>query len=155
MVLILSIYSIGIYAMHTKHECTILYIEDDIPSATLLKIYIKRQYDISIQTAKTVKEGIILAEICKPELIFLDIKLIGMSGIEAVKMFNTMPIFKDTKIVALSAHAMPIDIKNGLEAGFDDYLIKPVDFKHVAKIIEQIYVKSSFSSELFLKSKRI
>jgi CheY-like chemotaxis protein len=50
----------------------------------------------------------------------------GISGIEALKILREDPATAHTPIVALSANAMPRDIKNGMEAGFFDYLTKPI-----------------------------
>ena len=56
----------------------------------------------------------------------MDINLPGISGIEALKVLREDPATAHIPIVALSANAMPRDIKKGLEAGFFRYLTKPI-----------------------------
>jgi CheY-like chemotaxis protein len=56
----------------------------------------------------------------------MDINLPGISGIEALKVLREDPATAHIPIVALSANAMPRDIKKGLDAGFFHYLTKPI-----------------------------
>jgi CheY-like chemotaxis protein len=56
----------------------------------------------------------------------MDINLPGMSGVDALKILRDDLATAHIPIVALSANAMPRDIKKGLEAGFFYYLTKPI-----------------------------
>jgi len=59
-------------------------------------------------------------------VILMDINLPGISGIEAMKILRADPSTAHIPIVALSANAMPRDIQKGLQAGFFNYLTKPI-----------------------------
>ena len=56
----------------------------------------------------------------------MDINLPGISGIEAMKILRADPSTAHIPIIALSANAVPRDIARGLEAGFFNYLTKPI-----------------------------
>ncbi len=56
----------------------------------------------------------------------MDINLPGISGIDAMKILRADPPTAHIPIIALSANAMPRDIEKGLEAGFFNYLTKPI-----------------------------
>ena len=56
----------------------------------------------------------------------MDINLPGISGIEAMRVLRADPGTAHVPILALSANAVPSDIARGLEAGFLDYLTKPI-----------------------------
>ena len=56
----------------------------------------------------------------------MDINLPGISGIQALKILRDDPITAHIPVIAISANAMPYDIKKGLEAGFLRYLTKPI-----------------------------
>jgi CheY-like chemotaxis protein len=56
----------------------------------------------------------------------MDINLPGMSGIQALKILREDPETAHIPVLAISANAMPHDIKKGLEAGFLCYLTKPI-----------------------------
>ena len=56
----------------------------------------------------------------------MDINLPDFNGFEALKMLHLDPVTSHIPVMALSASAMPRDIKNGLEAGFFRYITKPL-----------------------------
>ena len=56
----------------------------------------------------------------------MDINLPGMNGYEALKVLQSDPATAHIPVLALTANAMPRDIKNGLEAGFFQYITKPI-----------------------------
>ena len=60
-----------------------------------------------------------------PDLVFMDIMMPGMDGIEAVQRIRALPTEKWTPIVFYSALDSMQDIVRGLQAGGDDYLVKP------------------------------
>jgi CheY-like chemotaxis protein len=62
-------------------------------------------------------------------MILMDINLPGISGIDALKILREDPQTAHIPVVALSANAMPRDIKMGLEVGFFRYLTKPIKVK--------------------------
>jgi CheY-like chemotaxis protein len=62
-----------------------------------------------------------------PDAILMDINLPGLSGIEALGILRGDPATAHIPVLAISANAMPGDIKRGLEAGFFRYLTKPVN----------------------------
>jgi CheY-like chemotaxis protein len=73
--------------------------------------------------------GIELARVARPTVILMDINLPGISGIEALKILREDPATAHIPVVALSANAMPRDIKMGLKMGFFRYLTKPIKVK--------------------------
>jgi CheY-like chemotaxis protein len=105
---------------------TLLYVEDNPANLTLVEQLIARRSDIRLLTAVNGTLGIELARDSIPEVILMDINLPGISGIEALKILREDPATAHIPIVALSANAMPRDIKKGMEAGFFDYLTKPI-----------------------------
>jgi CheY-like chemotaxis protein len=56
----------------------------------------------------------------------MDINLPGISGLRALSILRDDPVTQNIPIVAISANAMPHDIRKGLEAGFFRYLTKPI-----------------------------
>ena len=56
----------------------------------------------------------------------MDINLPGISGLAAMKILRTDPSTAHIPIIALSANAVPHDIEKALEAGFFNYLTKPI-----------------------------
>ena len=105
---------------------TLLYVEDNPANLALVEQLIARRSDIRLLTAVTGPLGIELARASRPDVILMDINLPGMSGLDALKILRDDLATAHIPIVALSANAMPRDIKKGLEAGFFYYLTKPI-----------------------------
>ena len=114
---------------HVQHGAalrTLLYVEDNPANMKLVEQLIARRPDMRLLSAGDGTLGIELARIHQPEVILMDINLPGISGIEALKILREDPATAHIPVVALSANAMPRDIKKGLEAGFFRYLTKPI-----------------------------
>ena len=106
---------------------TLLYVEDNPANLMLVQQLLLRRPDLSLLTAVNADAGIALARIHQPALILMDINLPGMSGTQALKILNADPLTAHIPVLALSANAMPADIKRGLDAGFTRYLTKPIN----------------------------
>lgn len=74
----------------------------------------------------------------------MDINLPGISGIQALKILREDPLTAHIPVLAISANAMPGDIRKGLEAGFFRYLTKPIK---VAEFMEELDVALAFSGK--------
>lgn len=66
-----------------------------------------------------------LAAAHHPDVIFLDIRMRDLSGIEVVKILRTDAQFATTPILALTAHAMEHEQQEARDAGFDEVIVKP------------------------------
>ena len=109
------------------HMQTVLYIEDNPANLRLVAQLLGRRPDIHMWSAHEPLLGLELAAEHKPDLILLDINLPGMDGFEVLKQLRQQEATSNTPVIAISANAMPVDIEKGLQAGFDDYITKPID----------------------------
>ncbi|MEI7849045.1 MAG: response regulator, partial [Chloroflexota bacterium] len=105
---------------------TLLYIEDNPANLKLVEQIIARHPDMRLLTAVNGVRGIEIAREVLPDVILMDINLPDISGIEAMKVLRLEISTRYIPIIALSANAMPRDIKNGLAAGFFSYITKPI-----------------------------
>jgi len=67
----------------------------------------------------------------------LDLNLPGMDGLTAFKRLRALKETETTPVVAISANALPRDIKIALDTGFSDYLIKPLDIVEFNRTVEE------------------
>ena len=105
---------------------TLLYVEDNPANLELVEQLIARRSDLRFLSAADGNLGIEFARVYQPALILMDINLPGISGIDAMKILRKDPTTAHIPIIALSANAVPRDIERGLEAGFFNYLTKPI-----------------------------
>ena len=105
---------------------TLLYVEDNPANMALVEQLIARRPDLHLLTAVNGLLGIELARAQVPDVILMDINLPGLSGIEAMTILQKDPATTHIPVIAISANAMQSDIKAGLDAGFLQYITKPI-----------------------------
>lgn len=104
---------------------TILVVDDEADIRELIEYNLKREgYDVI--TAENGVEAIEQAKKHFPQLILLDIMMPEMDGIEACRVIRSLPEFKDTFIVFLTARGEEYSEVSGFNVGADDYIAKPV-----------------------------
>ena len=112
-----------------KSQHTLLYIEDNPANMKLVEQLIALRSDIELFTATNGTLGVELARSVKPDVILMDINLPGISGLEALHILKDDSSVTNIPVVALSANAMLRDIELGIQAGFFQYLTKPIKVK--------------------------
>jgi len=105
---------------------TLLYVEDNPANLELVEQLIARRPDLRLLSAADGDLGIEFARAYQPEVILMDINLPGISGIAALKILRSDPSTAHIPIIALSANAVPHDVARALDAGFFNYLTKPI-----------------------------
>jgi signal transduction histidine kinase/CheY-like chemotaxis protein len=118
----------------------LLYIEDNPANVSLMQDFIAIFEGWDIEVASNAEDGIRLARRRSFDLIICDINLPGMNGLEAIKhLKQTGPNASVTPILALSADATPNTIQLGKDAGFTDYLTKPIRLRELESIMITLF----------------
>lgn len=73
----------------------------------------------------------------KPQLVLMDISMPKINGYELTRMIKGSGNFKDTKIIALTAHAMKGDRDEAFAAGCEGYITKPINIREFPEKIKQ------------------
>ena len=123
---------------------TLLYVEDNPANMRLVEQIIARHPDLNLLAAVNGNSGIEIARDKQPDLILLDINLPDISGFEVLKILREDPVTAHIAVIAISANAMPADIKRGLKAGFFRYLTKPIK---VDEFMEALDVALEFAEK--------
>jgi len=116
----------------------ILYVEDNPANIRLLEFLIARHEEFDLETAINAEDGIEMACANPPDLILMDIGLPGMDGFEALKVLGEDAKTTDIPVMAVSANAMRHDVERGQQAGFVDYLTKPIVIDDLIAAINRI-----------------
>ena len=115
---------------------TLLHVEDNPASLMLVEDLIARRPDLRLLSAMDGTRGVAMARASQPDVILMDINLPGISGVQALRILAEDPLTAHIPVVALSAHAMPQDIKQGLGAGFFRYLTKPIKVDELMAVLD-------------------
>ncbi|MFQ5850684.1 MAG: response regulator [Candidatus Binatia bacterium] len=97
--------------------------------------------------AKHGREGVQKAFEEKPHLILMDILMPEMDGIEATRIIRSNPETKDIPIVAATALFIKSDLKSCIEAGCNDYILKPFTLQELQGKIEEFIAGSGPSMQ--------
>lgn len=103
---------------------TVLIIEDNELNMKLMNDILQAE-KYKTFCARSAEEGMVLARRHLPDLILMDIRLPGMSGLEAVKEIRDDSVLSSTRIVAVTAYAMNGDEAEIRAAGCDGFIEKP------------------------------
>jgi signal transduction histidine kinase/ActR/RegA family two-component response regulator len=122
---------------------TLLYVEDNPANLELVEQLVARRPDLRLLSAADGELGVALARAYQPEVILMDINLPGMSGMQAMRLLRADSSTAHIPIIALSANAVPNDVEKSLQAGFFDYLTKPI---RVQAFMDALDVALKFSS---------
>jgi len=104
---------------------SVLYVEDDEPSADLMRMIANRVPEVALIRARSGEQGLALARTAKPGLILLDIDLPGMTGHETLGLLRRDSLTQAIPVIAITAGVMPKDLERLAESGFDGYVTKP------------------------------
>jgi two-component system cell cycle response regulator DivK len=119
----------------------ILVVEDNDKNRKLVRDLLQLRGYRTLE-ASTAGEGINLATTNNPDLILMDIQLPDMDGVTALGRLRAEPSTAATRVVALTAFAMKDDEARLMEAGFDGYLVKPINIREFPEQVRQLCERS-------------
>ncbi|MGZ5100744.1 MAG: ATP-binding response regulator [Usitatibacter sp.] len=104
----------------------VLVVDDNLDAAETLAMMLEIMGQKTCQ-AHDGNEALVVAAEFKPDLVFMDIGLPGLSGHEAASRMRKDLGMTDTYLIALSGYGTEEDRRKSLAAGFDSHLVKPLD----------------------------
>jgi two-component system alkaline phosphatase synthesis response regulator PhoP len=122
-------------------------IVDDEPDILELMEYNLKKEGYQVFTASNGQEGVALAKKVLPDLIILDVMMPKMDGIEACRIMRTMPEFKNTFMIFLTARSEEYSEIAGFNVGADDYIAKPIKPRSLISRINAILRRNVQSEE--------
>ena len=121
----------------------VLVVDDDAGIALLLQRLIsKKGHQITV--ARNGKEGLACAQAEVPDLVFTDVRMPDLNGLDLATLIRADPRLEHIPIVILSGTAYLIDLK---DTAADAILTKPFDLKSVYALLEQFLGHSDPISE--------
>ena len=130
--------------IHQSADYCFLYIEDNRANLNLVKQLVQVHWpNAELLTAEDPLTGLELLNQNEVQIVLLDINLPVMNGYEVLARIRENEVTSTIPVVAVSANAMPSDIKAGLEAGFNEYITKPIKIDDFFEIIDQILAQKT------------
>ena len=116
---------------------SVLYIEDNEVNQLLMEGMLAQRPHLQLHIAGLPLHGLEMAAQLQPDLVLLDIQLPGIDGFEVLRRLRAQPALARIPVVAVSANAMPSDSARAEQAGFADYVTKPVDLLRLLAVVDR------------------
>jgi DNA-binding response OmpR family regulator len=117
-------------------QAPILVVDDDPNSLDIVRTYLEA-HGYSVATAQDGKEALVRLEEVRPAIVLLDVMMPGMDGWEVARLIKNHPDFSSVRVVMLTARSDFTDKHEGLRAGADDYLVKPIRLEELGQRVER------------------
>lgn len=115
----------------------ILIVDDEPANILLLSKILQSNGYSNVMTTDKPTDTVTLQQEHNFSLVLLDINMPELSGYEVLEQLKGLDNFSSTKIIATSGDISPKDIKNALDAGFDDYITKPMRMNDLLAVVEK------------------
>jgi DNA-binding response OmpR family regulator len=120
---------------------TKILIAEDEPDIRELVAFTLRFAGYEVVTAANGEEAVQLAVKEMPDLALMDVRMPRMTGYDACRAMKSNPYLKDIPVVFLSAKGQESEIATGIEAGAEEYLLKPFAPDQLTERVRAILVK--------------
>lgn len=122
----------------------LLLVDDDPEIRTSVRVAFELQWrDVEILEADSAEECLRLVEERRPDLVLLDV---GLPDFDGFAVLRELRAFTAVPVIMLTARDEPISRVRGLEAGADDYVVKPFDhlelMARVRAVLRRLDVKA-------------
>ena len=125
-------------AAGARPRCSVLCVEDDPTSRLLIERVVARRPRMTLATAATGEEALVLAFENPPDVVLLDLRLPDLPGDEVLRRLKGRPETAASRVIVLSAEAHALRRDELLAAGADDYLTKPIDVTRLLEILDDV-----------------
>ena len=116
---------------------SVLIVDDDAALRDLLALLLQRQ-GWEVFQAEDGLVGLEMVRRHRPKVVLCDLLMPRCSGFQFCRSLRADPAFRDTRVIATSGRAYATDRMNALEAGADEYLIKPVSSEKLQMYLNQL-----------------
>lgn len=124
-------------AKRNESEKKILIVDDE-PFILKSLTFVLRKEGFRVDSATNGMEAKDKIQQEKPDIVFLDIMMPKMNGLEVCQWLRQDPVLKDIYVIILTAKGQEADREKGLKIGADEYMTKPFSPSYVVKRIKEL-----------------
>ena len=128
------------------NQTQVLVVDDESAIREMIAFALDRA-GMQVQVASDAKEALVSITRQRPDIILMDWMMPGVSGIELTRRLRREPYTQDIPIIMLTARVTEDDKVAGLEAGTDDYVIKPFSPRELLARIRAVIRRSAHTDE--------
>jgi len=124
------------------HQPRVLVVDDEAAIREMIRFALERA-KMDVTTAADAQEALLRISENRPDIILMDWMMPGVSGVELTRRLRKDAYTEDIPIIMLTAKVTEDDKVTGLEAGTDDYVIKPFSPRELLARIRAVLRRSS------------
>ena len=128
--------ALGDFADLGLEGCVVLIVEDNLINQTILEELIAPS-GATILLADNGREALDVVEARHVDLVFMDMQMPVMGGLQATKEIRAMPGMENLPIVAVTANAMREERQQAYESGMNDYITKPIEIRQLYDMLKK------------------
>ncbi len=125
----------------------ILIVDDELAARTALAVLLRRE-GYEVFEASDGASALAACASFHPDLVLLDILMPGMSGFEVCRRINATPETRLTPVVLITGLSATEDRIEGINAGAEDFLSKPIDVNELMARVRSLVRLKLFTDEL-------
>jgi CheY-like chemotaxis protein len=118
----------------------VLVVDDNEAAADMLAALLKTMGH-EVRVARDGMSALETADVCRPEVVLMDIGLPGMDGHEVARRLRLRPAGAGMRLVAVTGYGQDEDRRRYQESGFDAHLVKPVEPQVLQEVLAQLQEK--------------
>ncbi|MCA9728469.1 MAG: response regulator [Candidatus Eisenbacteria bacterium] len=116
----------------------ILVVDDEIYILHILEFSLSME-GYEVVTASDGNEAVKRLEECDPDMVVLDVMMPGLDGYAVCRQLRASDHLRSIPVILLSAKGRSVDREAGLEAGADEYIVKPFSPRHLLERIRELF----------------
>jgi len=120
---------------------TILIVDDEAYIVTSLE-YVMQSAGFEVAVAYDGEEALEKVAETAPALVILDLMMPKLDGFEVCERIRQNPLWKDIRIIILTAKGRDIERKKGMSLGADDYMTKPFSTRDILNRVKELLAES-------------
>jgi DNA-binding response OmpR family regulator len=116
-------------------------IEDNRSASRTMNLYLTQQGH-TVETAHTGAEGLDAARRFQPDVILCDIGLPEFDGYKVARQLRQEPELNCVYLIGISGYGQEHDKERAWQAGFDAYLVKPIDMSELETLLAKFQMQA-------------
>ena len=130
----------------SKQQTHVLVVDDEAAIRDMIRFALEKS-GMNVDSAADAHEALVRINEARPDIILLDWMMPGISGLELVRRLRKDPVTQDIPVIVLTAKVTEDDKVGGLEAGTDDYVVKPFSPRELLARIRAVTRRSNPADE--------
>jgi two-component system, OmpR family, alkaline phosphatase synthesis response regulator PhoP len=117
-------------------QATILVVDDNSDNVEILRALLESR-GYTVASAMDGRSALAKLDEVRPDLVLLDVMMPGMDGWQVCRTIKNHPVYCNTRVVMVTAKGGYEDKFEGMRAGADDYVVKPIDMQELTEKVKR------------------